>query len=741
MDIPTLMYSLKEEVTCSVCMQLYTNPKQLPCLHIFCLQCLNNLARTTAHSGKIKCPLCQREVDIPESGTLDTIPNCFHMKNLLDILAIKECDTAKVTCGNCEMKRKEASYCFHCGKFWCNDCVNAHNILRENGEHRVLALKDFKDKDFEDVLKRPVFCQRELHDKEILKFYCKDCDIAVCQTCFTVDHNKHNMEHLELTAREVKKSITSKLAAARESSEAISYNYNTGEEKKSRQIDDCIDNNKKRIRQTVKSLVSILHQREEELMAEIENERKIAQEELRKSADAFQDFLRKREESISNIEALVERSTGADLVRRSTKTTIDELFQGLQEPQDIIKTERIVYSKVFVKNQAVSTVLEESVIGRLEQSLTEAKQCFVDDFRSATAGLAKEIEVITRNSEGEQYYCTGDYITVQLISVNEDLNINCIAEEAKIVDWQNGRYTVSFIPSESGQHLLSVQVNGENITKFPPVEIKERCFKPLRFIGEERAIEGLQLTGPWGITANDSNEIFVSDMNNNRIVVFNENGEFIRSFGKNFLNCPNGVLCDNMGRIFVTSRNDNKIFVFGQSGEYISTFHNGSSLSEPRGISIDADRNLVVCDTRNKCVRFFSPEGNNFKTIGAGRLRIPFNCVCHKGKLFVSDRGAHLIKVYNSNGRFLYEFGTYGTGDGELNHPTGLTVDKMGHLLVCSLHNHRVQVFTLDGKFVAKFGEYGQELGQIFSPSSVSVLKSGRIVVCEFENNRIQIFE
>ena len=413
---------------------------------------------------------------------------------------------------NFERKSEEAAYCFHCGKFWCNECMNAHNIFRENRDHRVLALKDFEDKDFEDVLKRPVFCQKELHDKEVLKFYCKECDIPVCQTCVIVDHNKHDVEHLELTAREVKKSITSRLAAARETSEAISCNYNTGEEKKSRQIDDCTDNNKERIRQTIKSLFSILHQKEEELIAEVENERKIAREELRKSADAFQDFLRKREESISNIEAVVERSTGEDLVRSSTKETIDELFQGLQEPQDMPSTtDRIVYSKVFVKNEAVSTILEESVIGRLEQSLTEAKKCFVDDFILPTVGLAMEIEVIARNSEGEQYYCAGDYITVQLHSVNQDLNTNCIAEEVKIVDWQNGEYTVSFIPSESGQLLLTVRVNGENITKFPPIEIKERWFKPLRFIGE-RAIEGLQLRKPWGITTSDSNEIFVSDM-------------------------------------------------------------------------------------------------------------------------------------------------------------------------------------------------------------------------------------
>ena len=736
------MHNLKEEVSCSVCMQLYTNPKQLPCLHVFCLQCLNNLAKTSARYGKIKCPLCQREVAVPESGTLETLPNSFHMKNLLDILAIKECNNAKVTCENCERKSEEAAYCFHCGKFWCNECMNAHNIFRENRDHRVLALKDFEDKDFEDVLKRPVFCQKELHDREVLKFYCKECDIPVCQTCVIVDHNKHDVEHLELTAREVKKSITFKLAAVRETSEAISCNDNTGEmERKSRIIDDCSNNNKERIRQTVRSLISSLHQKEEELIAEVENERKMAQEELRKSADAFQDFFRKRAESISNLEALVERSTGADLVRTSTKKTIDELFQGLQEQQDMPSmTERKVYSKVFVKNEAVSTVFQESVIGRLEKSATEAKQCLVDDFRSATAGLAMEIEVVTRNSDGEFYYCAGDYITVQLHSVNQDRNTNCIAEEVKIVDWQNGKYTVSFIPSESGQHLLTVQVNGENITKFPPVEIKARCFKPLKFIGE-RAIEGLQLCQPWGITANDSNEIFVSDMNNNRIVVFNENGEFIRSFGQSFLKWPNGVLCDNMGRVFVTSRIDNKILVFGQNGEYISSFHNGNLLRKPRGISFDSDRNLIVCDSGNKCVRFFSPDGNIFKTIGAGRLRMPFDCVCHKDKVLVSDREAHLIKVYNGNGNFLYEFGTHGTGDGELNHPTGLAVDKMGHLLVCSLDNHRVQVFTLDGKFVAKFGEYGQELKQMFSPTSVSVLKSGRFVVCEFENNRLQIFE
>ena len=104
---------------------------------------------------------------------METLPSCFYVKNLLDLLAIKECNSSRVTCGNCDKKSEEASYCFHCGGFWCDVCLNGHNILRSNKDHRVLSLKDFQDKDFEDVLKRPVLCQRELHEREVLKFYCK----------------------------------------------------------------------------------------------------------------------------------------------------------------------------------------------------------------------------------------------------------------------------------------------------------------------------------------------------------------------------------------------------------------------------------------------------------------------------------------------------------------------------------------------------------------------------------------
>ena len=89
---------------------------------------------------------------------------------------------------------------------------------------------------------------------------------------------------------------------------------------------------------------------------------------------------------------------------------------------------------------------------------------------------------------------------------------------------------------------------------------------------------------------------------------------------------------------------------------------------------------------------------------------------------------------------FLYEFGKYGTRHGEFNHPTGLAVDKTGHLLVCCEYRDDVQIFTLGGKFAGKFAREEMDPRQIKRPALLTVLKSGRIIVCEFESRRLQIY-
>ena len=39
----TALQELYEQLTCNVCLDQYTNPKTLPCLHSFCLKCIEKL--------------------------------------------------------------------------------------------------------------------------------------------------------------------------------------------------------------------------------------------------------------------------------------------------------------------------------------------------------------------------------------------------------------------------------------------------------------------------------------------------------------------------------------------------------------------------------------------------------------------------------------------------------------------------------------------------------------------------
>ena len=737
MDIPTLMHNLKEEVTCSVCIHLYEEPKQLPCLHIFCLECLNDLARTSTPHGKIKCPLCQIEVAVPENGSMETLPDCFHLKNLRDILAIKECNTSKVTCGNCDQKSEDTCYCFNCGKFWCKDCVNAHNILRENKEHRVLPLKDFQEEDFHDVLKRPAFCPKELHEKGVFKFYCKVCEVPVCYTCMTLEHSGHEVEHLEIATRTVKDSLATQLDTAKKSCQTMSI-YIRELEEQSRITERRSQIVKEQIQQTVETMISTLQQQERKLVTEVDNQTKEALEKFEKDKANFQDQLRQRQKAIAQVERLLKRISGAELVR--AKSSLNALLPALPPTPNVLASscERRSLATVFLENQALIHSLQTSGIGHLDKTAVQAIHCAVKLLNEPIAGLETRLELITRRLDDEQSsFPAADSVTVKVASVQN----GTLAGDIQIKDRNNGTYEVTCIPKQTGEHRIKAVINGQEFSEFSEIIVTKRSFKPVGYLAQG-LIDNASVFRPWGIASNESNEIMLSDMGNNRILVLNEKGEFIRSFGQH-VSRPNGLTSDSTGRIFVTSRVNDRISIFNQNGDYLSTLNKPGSLIGPRAISIDSQGNIVVCDAGDHCVKIFSPHGNILKTIGRGWLSHsrPMGCLCYEGKIFVSDSETHVIKVYNSKGKFLYEFGTHGTKDGNLNEPVCLAVDKTGHLLVCCAGSHTVQVFTLDGKFVTKFGEHGTELGQFNKPSSALVLKNGRIVVCDFENNRLQLFE
>ena len=748
MDIKTLLHNLREEVSCSVCSDIFTDPKHLPCLHSFCLHCLKQWHRTSHGCNTIRCPNCQAVSRVPESGDLKDLPTSFYLNGLIDVLAIKECRSGQVRCGNCEKKSSETSYCFRCCIFHCQECVTAHNIMRSNKDHRVLALKDFQDKDYEDVLKRPVFCAKQRHEKEELKYFCKNCEMAVCQTCVTLSHSGHALEHIEDEAERQKiemksmietqkRNLQAKLTAVRKLDEDYAKIIQRGEEVK------------RDVQRTVDNLIANIEAKKQTIFAAVEDQTKKSLESLTTQKTEIENQIEVIKSTLDKADKVLTRSVNAEVVqvKKSLQTILEGVDQTTNPTERDLKDLPIL---VFVPNVKMLKTVNTEEIGTLKiLQQSEASQSVAEGkgLEEGTVGVEAQFVLTTRNAEGEQCYNQHDRVTVEM---RDEQGPEC-ATEVRINDNKDGSYKISYSPKDQGKYKVTVKVNGGHILDSPfSIDVKLFQLRPAFSFGKEGSSVGM-FKCPWGVAVNARDEIAVTDFENHRVQIFKSDGKYLRSFGREGnkvgeFKYPMGITFHTNGNIFVADWDNHRIQIFSGEGEYVGMFGGkgslDSQLSYPLGLSVDSDGNIIVADAGNIMIKIFSPDGKFLMKIGGqGCFTCPVHCVQCDRYLIVSDYSKHCIKVFNCNGDFQYKFGKKGGGDGEFNFPHCLSVNKSGHLIVCDSGNNRIQVFQLSGKFVGKFGTKGSNLGEFNSPSSVAVLSNGRIVVSDKNNHRIQILE
>ena len=740
MDIKTLLYNLREEVSCSVCSDIFTDPKHLPCLHSFCLHCLKEWHRTSHGRDTIRCPKCQAVSRIPESGDLKDLPTSFYVNGLIDVLAIKECKSSQVKCGNCDKKSSETSYCFQCCVFWCEECVIGHNIIRSNKDHRVLALKDFQDKDYEDVLKRPVFCAKQRHEKEELKYFCKNCETPVCQSCINLDHSGHSFKHIEEEAERQKIEMKSMI-------ETQKRNLQAKVSAVSRLHEDCAkliqqgEDLKQDVQRIVDNLMTTIEAKKQTIFAAVEAQTKKSLESVTTEKTEMEHQIEMIKSSLEKADKVLTRSTNAEVVqlKKSLETILKEVDQT--EPTDRDPKELPIL--VFVKNQKMLETVNTEEIGTLEiLQQTKASQSVAEGkgLEEGTVRGEAQFVLTTRNAEGRQCYNKHDCVTVE---IRDEQGRGCAAE-VRINDNKDGSYKISYSLRDQGRYKVTVKVNGQHVRD------RSFQFKPVLSFGKYGSSVGM-FSSPRGVAVNSKDEIAVTDCFNHRVQIFNRDGNYIRSFGRQGYKAgefcyPKGITFHKNGNIFVAESGNHRIQIFSGEGKYVGMFGGNGSLDSqlysPLGLSVDSDGNIIVADCGNKLIKIFSPDGKFLMKIGEqDSFTGPAHCIQCDRYLIVSENSEHCVKVFDRNGNFQYKFGKQGGGDGEFKFPYCLSVNKSGHLMVCDSGNHRIQVFELNGKFVGKFGTNGSKLGEFASPRSLAFLSNGRIAVSEWDNHRVQIFE
>ena len=182
------------------------------------------------------------------------------------------------------------------------------------------------------------------------------------------------------------------------------------------------------------------------------------------------------------------------------------------------------------------------------------------------------------------------------------------------------------------------------------------------------------------------------------------------------------------------------VMLFDENGNVVKSFGSGM-ITWPHGIFVDADDNVWIADAVGYApvpdgvghtIMKFSPDGELLMRLGkegvAGDGTEVFNkpsdiLVAPSGDIFVADGhdagGNNRIIKFDEEGNFLMQWGDTGGDHGEFRDPHALAMDSQGRLFVGDRGNSRIQIFTQDGEHLATWTQFGRPSGLYIDANDV----------------------
>uniref|UniRef100_A0A096MBK0 Tripartite motif-containing protein 7-like n=1 Tax=Poecilia formosa TaxID=48698 RepID=A0A096MBK0_POEFO len=194
----------EEQFTCSICLDVFTNPSSIPCGHTFCMACIT---RYWDGSQVCQCPLCkktfQKRPDIQINRTLREITDQF--KSITKNEAAKTSGQRRCSSDRhnsipgvwieSTRLRKTVS-CLCCKTCFCKtDEHHFPHMMSYSNSRRRFTLSGAASS------KNIPLC--EIHNRGIL-LYCKSDQVCICPECEIEDHNDHDTVTVEAEWMETK---------------------------------------------------------------------------------------------------------------------------------------------------------------------------------------------------------------------------------------------------------------------------------------------------------------------------------------------------------------------------------------------------------------------------------------------------------------------------------------------------------------------------------------------------------
>ena len=199
-----------EDITeCPICVETLTDAKVLPCIHTFCLKCLQTYGKDKKPGDEVSCPLCRTNFLVPQKG-FDGLPNNYFVDQVLLInqLSIKETSHKVQFCDQClgtDGEIEATSFCLEYSEHLYAACGKRHKKSKLSNSHQVVNIRDKPSS--EKLVKLAVsYCGQHPHEE--IKLYCYDCKTVTCLVCHATKHTNHKCCEINQSAEEFQKQLS-----------------------------------------------------------------------------------------------------------------------------------------------------------------------------------------------------------------------------------------------------------------------------------------------------------------------------------------------------------------------------------------------------------------------------------------------------------------------------------------------------------------------------------------------------
>ncbi|XP_073504792.1 E3 ubiquitin/ISG15 ligase TRIM25-like [Phyllobates terribilis] len=186
---------LRDELNCSICLSLYTDPVSLRCGHNFCRSCIVSVLDAQEAAGGYSCPDCRAEY--PERPALEKNRK---LRNIVERFSSTQPDMeeTRIFCTYCTKSPVPAvKSCLQCEASFCEEHLSRHS---KSSEHTLVdptvSLEERK-------------CSTH---KEMLKYYCPIDAACICVSCWVAGgHKGHDVELLDVASEKKKEKLKKQL--------------------------------------------------------------------------------------------------------------------------------------------------------------------------------------------------------------------------------------------------------------------------------------------------------------------------------------------------------------------------------------------------------------------------------------------------------------------------------------------------------------------------------------------------